>query len=194
MNTQDIINKYLKNEKILWSSAPQKTPLFQRSDILLIPFTVIFGGLFIIYAIISALMMIAGQGIMFSFIGITALILGIYFIFLRLWYRRKRISRQVYFVTEKRVFAFDTLRDDVIFDILLRDVEVYSGHKSLILGETNAVGDFIYNLGLDIFFRKFSKETPSFRYIDDLNGVAKIILMTKEKITKKDEDDDSLFI
>ena len=194
MTTQDIIKKYLKNEQILWSGTPQNTPLLQRSDILLIPFTVIFGGIFIIYAIISALMMIAGQGIMFSLIGITALLIGIYIVFIRFWYRKKRISRQVYFVTEKRVFAFDTLRDDVIFDILIKDVEVYSGHKSLIFGETNAVGDFIYNLGLDIFFRKFSKETAAFRYIDDINGIAKIILKTKEKITKKDEEDDSLFI
>ena len=77
---------------------------------------------------------------------------------------------------------------------MIEDVEVFSGDKSLILGETNAIGDFVYNLGLDIFFRKFAKETPAFRYIDNLNEVAKIILKTKEKITTKDEDDDSLFI
>lgn len=194
MSTQEIVNNYLKHEQILFNGTPKNTPLFNKSDIFMIPFTLIFGGAFLIYAIISALMMIAGQGIMFSLLGITCLILGIYFIFLRLWYRRKRISRQVYFVTEKRIFAFDTLRDDVVFDILLEDVEVYSGDKSLVLGETNAIGDFIYNLGLDIFFRKFAKETPAFRYIDDFSEVAKIILKAKEKTTQKDEDDDSLFI
>ena len=194
MTTQEIINKYLRHEQILFSGTPQNTPLFNKWDIFMIPFTLIFGGAFIVYAVISALMMIAGQGIMFSLLGITCLLLGIYFIFLRLWYRRKRISKQIYFVTQKRVFAFDTLRDDVIFDILLEDVEVYSGDKSLILGETNAIGDFIYNLGLDIFFRKFSKETPSFRYLDDLIEVATIIKNAKDKAIKKDEDDDSLFI
>ena len=194
MTTQEIINKYLKHEQILWHSEPNNAPLLNKSDIFMIPFTLIFGGAFIIYALISALMMIAGQGIMFSLLGITCLILGIYFIFIRLWYRKKRISRQVYFVTEKRVFAFDTLRDDVIFDILLEDVDVYSGDKSLILGETNAIGDFVYNLGLDIFFRKFTKETPAFRYIDDINEVAKVILKAKEKMITKDEDDDLLFI
>ncbi len=194
MTTQEIINKYLKHEQILWHGKPENTPLFNKADIFMIPFTLIFGGAFIIYALISALMMIAGQGIMFSLLGITCLILGIYFIFIRLWYRKKRISRQVYFVTQKRVFVFDTLRDDVIFDILLEDVEVYSGNKTLILGETNAIGDFVYNLGLDIFFRKFAKETPAFRYINELGEVAKIILKAKEKMITKDEDDDSLFI
>lgn len=194
MTTQEIINKYLKHEQVLFCGKPENTPTFHKSDIFMIPFTLIFGGAFIIYALISALMMIAGQGIMFSLLGITCLILGIYFIFIRLWYRKKRISRQVYFVTERRVFAFDTLRDDVVFDILLEDVEVFSGGKSLILSETNAIGDFVYNLGLDIFFRKFAKETPAFRYIDNTNDVAKIILKAKEKTTAKDEDDDSLFI
>lgn len=194
MTTQEIINKYLKHEQILWHGNPNNTPLFNKADIFMIPFTLIFGGAFIIYALISALMMIGGQGIMFSLLGITCLILGIYFIFIRLWYRKKRISRQIYFVTQKRVFAFDTLRDDVVFNILLEDVEIYSGAKSLILGETNAIGDFVYNLGLDIFFRKFAKETPAFRYIDDINGIAKVILKSKEKTATKDEDDDSLFI
>lgn len=194
MTTQEIINKYLKHEQILFNGKPENTHLLNKSDIFMIPFTLIFGGAFIIYALISALMMIAGQGIMFSLLGITCLILGIYFIFIRLWYRKKRIKKQIYFVTEKRVFAFDTLRDDVIFDILLEDVEVFSGDKSLILSETNAIGDFVYNLGLDIFFRKFAKETPAFRYIDNTNDVAKIILKAKEKTTTKDDDDDSLFI
>lgn len=194
MTTQEVINKYLKHEQILFCGAPQNTPLFNKSDIFMIPFTLVIGGMFIVYALISALMMIAGQGIMFSLLGITSLLLGVYILFLRIWYRKKRISRQLYFVTQKRVFAFDTLRDDVIFDILLEDVEVYSGDKSLILGETNAIGDFIYNLGLDVFFRKFAKETPAFRYISDSNEIAKIILKEKEKTTTKDEDDDSLFI
>ena len=160
MNTNEIKEKFLKDETILWQGSPKKAPLFNKSDIFMIPFSLIFGGTFIMYAIISALMMLAGESIMFSLLGITCLILGLYILVFRLWYRKKRISREVYFVTDKRVFAFDTLRDNVIFDILLDETELYLGHKSLILGESNSIGDFIYNLGLDIFFRKFAKETP----------------------------------
>jgi len=192
MNINEVKEKFLKNETILWQGKPKKAPLFQKSDIFIIPFSLIFGGMFLIYAIISAIMMFSGESIMFSLVGITCLVLGLYILVFRLWYRKKRISREIYFVTDKRVFAFDTMRDNVIFDILNSDTELYLGNNGLILGETNSIGDFIYNLGLDIFFRKFVKETPSFKYISDINEVAKIIMKNKEKI--EETDDDSLFI
>lgn len=192
MDKTQIINRFLKDEKILWQGAPSNVPYLNKSDIWLIPFTLVFGGAFIGYAIISAIMMFAGKSIMFSLAGITLLLMGTYILFFRIWYRKKRISRQLYFVTDKRVFAFDTMRDDVIFDILLEDTDLYLGYKSLILSDINAIGDFIYNLGLDIFFRKFSKETPSFKYINDLNNVSRIIISAKETVEEKDND--SIFI
>lgn len=193
MTTNEIANKYLKDEQILWQGEPKNVPLFHKSDILILPFTILFGGFLIAYAVISAIMMFAGQGIWFSLVGITFLLMGIYIVFLRLWYRKKRIKRQRYFVTSKRVFAFDTLRDDVLFDIPLNETDLYLGHKSLILTDvTNATGDFVYNLGLDIFFRKFAHETPAFRYIDDIAGVSKIIVTNSKKVVEVENDE--LFI
>ena len=146
----------------------------------------------IFYAVLALIMMIKGESILFSLIGITAILMGAYILLFRLWYRKKRIKKQVYFVTNKRAFAFDTMRDAVIFDIPLSETDLYLGDKSLIVGDANSIGDFVYNLGLDIFFRKFAKETPSFKYIDNINGVSKIIMTNKEKAVETD--DDSLFI
>lgn len=192
MSNNEIKEKYFKNDKVLWEGAPKKVPVFTKSDFLLIPFSIIFGGFLLAYAIISAIMMFAGHGILFSLVGITFLLIGLYVIFIRFWYRKKRVTREVYFVTNRRVFAFDTMRDDVLFDIPLRDTDLSLGYKSLELGETNAVGDFIYGLGLDIFFRKFSKETPAFKYIDNIEQVSKIIITNLQK--DDGTDDDSLFI
>ena len=192
MTNNEIKEKYFKGDKLLWEGAPNKVPYFTKADFWLVPFSIVFGGFLLAYAIISAIMMLAGQGILFSLVGITFLLLGTYVIFIRLWYRKKRISRQVYFVTDKRVFGFDTMRDDVLFDILLRDTDLTLGDKSLELGEANSIGDFIYGLGLDVFFRKFSKETPAFKYIDNIEQVCKIIISNKQK--EDGTDDDSLFI
>lgn len=190
MTVNEIKEKHLKNEKILWQGCPQKVPVFTKADFLLVPFSLIFGGFLLGYAFLSALAMIAGQGIMFSLVGLTFLILGLYIIFIRLWYRKKRVSREVYFVTSKRVFGFDTMRDTVMFDIDLKKTDLSLGDKRLELGEINSIGDFIYGLGLDVFFRKISHETPSFKYINDINGVAKIIMTN----SCEDTDDDSIFI
>ncbi len=192
MTKDEIKSKYLNNETILWQGGALNVPLLNKSDILLIPFTLIFGGLFIIYALISALMMIAGESALFSLVGITFLLIGLYILFFRIFYRKKRIQREIYFVTENRVFAFDSMRDEVIFDISLNETELYLGDKSLILGSTNSIGDFVYNLGLDIFFRKFIKATPTFKYIDDISGVYKIIIENKKK--EVEIEDDSIFI
>ena len=192
MTNEEIIKKHLNNEKILWHGAPVKVPLFNKWDIFMIPFTLIFGGSMIFYAVLALIMMIKGESILFSLIGITAILMGAYILLFRLWYRKKRIKKQVYFVTNKRAFAFDTMRDAVIFDIPLSETDLYLGDKSLIVGDANSIGDFVYNLGLDIFFRKFAKETPSFKYIDNINGVSKIIMTNKEKAVETD--DDSLFI
>lgn len=192
MSHTEVKEKYFKNDKVLWEGTPVKVPLFSKSDFLLVPFSLIFGGFLLAYAIVSAVMLFLGQSILFSLAGITFLLLGTYIIFIRLWYRKKRISREIYFVTNKRLFAFDTLRDNVLFDIPISDADLSLGYKSLEVGETSSIGDFIYGLGLDIFFRKFSKETPSFKYIENIEEVCKIIITTKEK--DDGADDDSLFI
>lgn len=188
----NIKEKYLNNETILWEGAPKNVPLFNKFDFLLIPFSLIFGGMMIIYAVTSAIMTFSGQGIMFSLVGITAFILGLYFIFFRIWYRKKRISREVYFITDKRIVAIDTMRDNVTFDIPINDAALYLGNKSLILGETNSIGDFVYGMGLDIFFRKFISETPAFRYIEDIENVSKIIIKSIQK--NEEKEDESPFI
>ena len=83
------------------------------------------------------------------------------------------------------------MRNEVVFDIFLYETDLSLGDRSLVLAQPYAIGDFIYNIGLDIFLRKFAKETPAFKYIENIEEVSKII-MTNSK--EKDADDDSLFI
>lgn len=175
MTTKEIINLHLNSEKILWQGKPEKVPTFIKSDILLIPLTLIFAGFLVVYSMILASLLVKGESAMFSLIGITMFLIGIYLLVLRFWYRKKRISRQLYFITDKRLFAFDTMRDDVIFNIPIHEACFYSQKRSIVFHNTNPLGDFIYDLGLDIFFRKFIKETPKFKYINDLNKVYGII-------------------
>ncbi len=190
MQNEEIIKKHLKNEKILWQGHPFKTPLFNKSDILLIPLTAIIGGFLIFYAVMSAILMINGKSAMFPLVGITFLLIGVYVLFFRFFYRKKRINSQRYFVTEKRVFAFDTMRYDVLFDLSLADICPAVYKNTLFFSDTNPSGDIIYDLGLDIFLRKFIKETPSFKYIKSTDEVLNIIKTAKTGETA----DDSLFI
>lgn len=191
MTMQEIRDKYFKNEKILWQGSPENVPTFNKWDIFLIPFTLFLGIPMIFYTILGIYAVFTAQGATFALIGITAFIIGFYILFLRFWYRKKRLKKLLYFVTDVRVFCFDTMRNDVVFDIPLYETELGLGYKCLLLAQPYAIGDFIYNIGLDIFLRKFTKETPAFKYIDNIEEVSKII-MTNSK--EKEVDDDSLFI
>jgi len=193
MTYDEIKEKYLNNEKILWQGAPQSVPLLNKSDIYLIPATILLGFPLIIYAVISAVMMFYGEGIMFSLVGITSLLIGAYILLARLWYRKKRIKKYIYFITEKRIFGFNTMRDTVIFDIPLENIELSRDKNSIYFGEQNLVADLIYNLGIDIFFRKFAKETPAFMYVDNITSVSKI-LTDNIQIKQEDDNNDSIFI
>lgn len=191
MTKQDIKDTYFKSEQVLWQGAPENVPTFNKWDIFLIPFTIFLGIPMIFYTIIGAVAMFTGKGAMFALVGITSFIIAFYILFLRFWYRKKRIKKLLYFVTDARVFCFDTMRDEVVFDIPLYETELGLGYKCLLLAQPYAIGDFIYNIGLDIFLRKYAKETPAFKYIHNIQEVSKII-MTNSK--EKDTDDDSLFI
>ena len=94
MTKEEIIRKYLNNEKILWQKKPEKVSLFNKWDILMIPLTLIFGGSMLLYATLSFIMMIKGQSFMFSLIGITLFIIGAYILVIRLWYRKKQADQQ----------------------------------------------------------------------------------------------------
>ena len=191
MTKEKIVSTYLKDEKILWQGKPENVPTFNKWDILLIPVSLILGVPMIFYTVLGAFATFTGNGASFALMGITAFLIGFYILVLRFWYRKKRIKNLLYFVSEKRALAFDNMRDEVVFDISLYETDLSLGDRSLVLAYPNAIGDFIYNLGLDIFLRKFTKETPAFRYIENISAVSEIITKNSKE---KEADDDSLFI
>ncbi len=181
MTKEEIKQTYLKNEKILWTKTPDALKLFTRADFVLVPLSVILGGGMLIYAISSLLLMLQGKSVSFSLVGITLILISIYLIFGRLWYRKKRVERNIYFITEKRVFVFNTLRDTVILDMLLTDVTMRQQKNTLYLGDSYLFGNIIYGLGLDVFLHNVASESPAFYAISDTDTPAGIITDAKKQ-------------
>ena len=134
MTKEEIQNKYFaEDEEVLWSGTADTLRFFMRTDFILIPLTVIIGGFLLSYAYSSMMLMIRGQSVAFALSGITFLLIGLYLIFGRIWYRHKRLSRNLYFVTSDRCFVFNTLRDKVTVDIPINDVEPEAFQNDLFL-------------------------------------------------------------
>ncbi len=192
MTKEEIQKRYFTDdEEVLWFSKPTALKPFLRTDFILIPLTLIIGGYILWYSYTTLLQLLHGQNIMFAFSGITFLLIGIYLVFGRIWYRYKRISKNFYFVTNKRVFVFNALRDTVTVNIPLSDVAPEAFQNDLFLGDKHLGGDFVYGLGLDIFFRNKAQETPGFYAIEDPKAVIKTIKRAKRNSRKQTEGTDA---
>lgn len=194
MTKEEIINQYFaKDENILWVGTPNALRYLTRSDVILIPLTVLVGGFMLAYAYSSMILMFRGQSMAFALSGITLFIIGFYLIFGRIWYRHKRLSRNLYFVTDKRCVVFNTLRDQITADIPIHSAEPEVFLNTLFLSDKFLGGDIVYNLGLDVFFHNVVRESPAFTAIDNPEQVKQMIKRAK-KNRKRDNRDTDDFI
>lgn len=195
MTKEEIIKQYFADdEEILWFSKPTTLKPFLRTDMILIPLTLILGGYILWYAYASLMLLITGQNATFALSGITLFLIGLYLVFGRIWYRYKRISKNFYFVTNKRVFVFNALRNTVTVNMPLKEVNPEAFQHDLFLGDKHLGGDFIYGLGLDIFLRNIAQETPGFYAIDDPKAVIKTIKRANRNSRKTEDTDGESFI
>lgn len=195
MTKEEIIKQYFTDdEEVLWFSKPTMLKPFLRTDMILIPLTLFLGGYILWYSYVTFMQLLSGQNILFAFSGITFFLIGLYLVFGRIWYRYKRISKNFYFVTNKRVFVFNALRDIVTVNIPLNEAQTEAFQHDLFLGDKHLGGDFIYGLGLDIFFWKNVTETPGFYAIDDPKAVIKTMKRAKRNSRKTEAGNDSEFI
>ena len=181
MTKEDITKKFLKDgEEILWSGTPDALRYLSRTDIFLIPVTLLLGGFMLSYAYSAFMLMLQGKSMAFALSGITILLISLYLMFGRIWYRHKRLSKNIYLVTSDRVFIFNTLRNTVTADIPHAEVYPEVFQKDLFLSYKNLGGDIVYGLGLDIFFRNLTSESPAFYAISEPQKVLKMIKKAKK--------------
>ncbi len=193
MTKEEIKEKYFhKDEKVLWSGKAENINMFTKHDFVLVPLTVILSAFILVYVYSAFMLMIKGESASFALSGITCLLVVFYLAAGRLWYRQKKLLKNIYFVTDRRVFVFNTFRDKVLCDIPLELAEPYEQGKNVFLSHKNISGDIACALGLDLFLHNIIQETPAFYSIENTNEVLKII--TNAKKNRKADTNDTNFI
>lgn len=139
---EDLMTPYLGNEeKILWTGIPNKGIVFQASDILLIPFSLVWGG-FALFWEISVLA--AGAPILFKLWGIPFVLMGIYITVGRFFYDSWKRSKIAYAITNKRALILKREFSQKIVSIpLSRDLNIEynsnsKGRAAIKFGESGA--------------------------------------------------------
>lgn len=190
-NCMDVLQKQLlKDESILWKGQPEANILFSASDIFLVPFSLLGGG-FAIFWESSVLFMKdkSGQGvsIFFALFGIPFVLIGLYFIFGRFFYKKWKKQRTWYAVTDKRVLIATNLFGENIQAAYINTLPCINksirsnGTGTVKFGNPSFMVGMYENTGMDFFASFYGKDVPTFYDIKEAEKVYQIVSDLRNK-------------
>ncbi|GIF41513.1 hypothetical protein BC793_111126 [Actinoplanes xinjiangensis] len=166
----------LPGERVLWEGAPMRHRLFRRTDVLLLPFSVVWCGFAIVW-LVRALRS-DGAGL-FPLFGVPFVIVGVYLVAGRFLVRALASRRTVYTVTDGRVVVRGGPTGARLTTAYLRDLpppviaERPDGSGSLAFGGFPGIGD-VFTGGAKRGWRGWSDEpsdTPILWEVPDVRRV-----------------------
>ena len=176
----DTVERHLSSgEHVEWIGKPDPTKRFSRSDVFLIPFSLMWGGFAILW---ETLAIAGGAPWFFGLWGIPFVALGLYLIFGRFIYKADRKRRTVYSVTNRRVLAIvRRRRGEAVEAVYLRSIpnistnSVANGRGSVEFGLSSPMASWYANSGMEFFARGLVSTGVCFYDIQDPQGVADLV-------------------
>jgi hypothetical protein len=178
-----IRREILPNERLLWQGLPVHGLRFSRGDILMIPFSLFWGG-FVFFWEYGAL---KESGIdllnldqmsptltIFEFWGIPFCLIGLYMIFGRFFYEAWQRNRTFYAVTDHRIIILHGNRARSMPLNTLPMLEIIEGRNSkgsIYFGDSSLASA----AGIRFGRRNTQPATPVFEGIDDVRRVYNLI-------------------
>ncbi|MDI6758927.1 MAG: hypothetical protein QMD94_04575 [Candidatus Omnitrophota bacterium] len=181
----DILQKQLlKDESILWKGQPEVGILFSASDIFLVPFSLLWGGFAVFWEFLVLFMKDkTGQRapVFFALFGIPFVLIGLYFIFGRFFYKKWKKQKTYYAVTDKRVLIVTSLFGEDIQAAYINTLPCINksmrsnGIGTVKFGNPSFMVDMYKNTGLDFFASFYGRDVPIFYDIKDAEKVYQIV-------------------
>jgi hypothetical protein len=182
-NAQIIINKELaSDEKLLWAGMPKQGTIFKGSDVLMVPFSLLWGGFAIFWEYMALTMVPKAQNapdgfaLLFPLFGIPFVVIGLYMIFGRFIYDAKKRARTYYGLTDQRAIIVSGLFSQSVKSLHLKTMsdislsEKTSGYGSIVFGQENQMMSLLMGSG---FPNMNGSTTPQFELIENAKQVFK---------------------
>jgi hypothetical protein len=178
----------MRDERVLWTGQPDAGRIFSSADIFAIPFSLLWGG-FAIFWEWNALH-IGGFGStrdglpsisFFALWGIPFVLIGLYMIVGRFFYKVWARKRTYYAVTNQRVLILSEMFGRKVQSIYLSmlpalDTSIRAdGSGTITFGSNSSMDSFYANSGLGFFNRRSAAIAPAFEDIPDVRIVADTI-------------------
>lgn len=176
-----IKSELLSDERIIWSGKPMEGRLFNKNDLFLIPFSIMFLGFAIFWE--SSVIFEVGAPVFFMLWGIPFILMGLYMVFGRFFYKSYLKRHTYYYVTNKRVIILkDTSNRKIEAEYIdslpsiSKDVKG-DGSGTITFGNSSGFVGMYQNSGLEFFLKGKRHEilAPAFYDIDDVNKVYQIV-------------------
>ncbi len=166
-----------EGERIQWVGQPESHILFTRTDLFLVPFSIVWSG-FVIYWETLAW----ESGLFAVCLGLPLFLIGLYFLFGRFFYKIWKKKNTYYAVTNKRIliltkkFFTRSFRATYLNTIPNIDKSVRSdGIGTITFGNQSPWDSWYANTGMDFFGPHYGREVPTFYDIKDANRVYKMV-------------------
>lgn len=186
MNSYSIFQpELICNEEIRWTGQPHPK-IFSLADILLIPFSALWSG---IVGLIGSLLFLTWSPI-FMIAGAIFVIVGIYFVFGRFVYKRWKLNRTYYAVTDRRILIATCTRRKIVQTVFVDTIPAVNksissrGRGSLKFGNASFWASLFENTGLDFMMTGQGTGAPQFYNIDDAQKVYEMVVELRQRLRK----------
>jgi hypothetical protein len=186
-------SELLNEETIQWVGQPDPSIIFTKSDIFLVPFSLIWGG-FAIFWEVMALGFTSqgakGEGapLIFPLFGIPFVAIGLYIIFGRFLYKSWRKRRTYYAITDKRILILILGKGRNVQAMFIRDIPTINksinsrGQGTIVFGNINLQTAMYTNTGMDYLGAFAASAVPAFYDIRDANTAYEIVNRLRNQI------------
>jgi hypothetical protein len=185
-------DELLSGEEILWAGQPDPAVLFSRSDIFNIPFSIFWMG-FSIFWEVGAINEVlnqktnSGPGLIFPFFGIPFVLIGLYMVAGRFFYKKWKKKRTYYAVTNRRILVVKNTRRRDLQGAYLETIPVVNksirrdGHGTITFGNSTP-GTWMYeDSGFEFMGAYYIDRVPTFRDIDDAEKIYRLVVDLRKK-------------
>jgi hypothetical protein len=169
-------------ERVEWLGRPDPSKHFTRSDVFLVPFSILWCGFAVVWETIA---ISSGGGVLFALWGIPFVALGLYFVFGRFVAKASRARRTIYAVTNRRVLTIVRgRRGESVEAMYLASIPSIStnaasnGRGSVEFGSSSQAGWYA-NTGMELLNRG-RPAGSGFYDIEDADGVADLVARLRD--------------
>ncbi len=170
----------LSDEHMIWAGQPDNSKIFSKGDLFLIPFSIMWGG----FAIFWEAMAIIGKApIFFMLWGIPFVLIGLYMMFGRFFYKSYIRRNTYYYITNKRIIILKDVKKRSIeaeyintLPCINKDVDEH-GKGTVTFGHiTSSIGMYA-DSGMELFNRqnRYGAIAPAFYDIEQAHYVYRIV-------------------